>query len=234
MAQPSSSGSREENLRVEGLTRIFLRPIGTPLPLGFLGLAVGTLVVAGVELGWLPLAESPQAGYVLILLTFPAQVVSSVFGFLARDTVAGTGMGILAGSWLTIGVFLLTSPAGSRSAVLGLFLLVAGPAVLVSVVTAAFGKVAVALVMLATGTRFVLTGIYEFHGGVGWEYAAGWTGVALCVIAFYVSLALEVEGVKRRTVLPVLRWGKGRQVIDGGMLDEVEAVEHEPGVREQL
>jgi uncharacterized protein len=30
-----------------------LRPIGNPLPLGFLALAGGTLLVSGLQLGWL-------------------------------------------------------------------------------------------------------------------------------------------------------------------------------------
>jgi uncharacterized protein len=33
--------------------RIVLRPIGNPLPLGFLALAAATLLVSGLQLGWL-------------------------------------------------------------------------------------------------------------------------------------------------------------------------------------
>ena len=40
-------------------TRIVLRPIGNPLPLGFLALAAGTLLVSGLQLGWLQ--EPPRA-----------------------------------------------------------------------------------------------------------------------------------------------------------------------------
>lgn len=35
-------------------TRIVLRPLGNPLPLGFLALATATLLVGRQQLGWLP------------------------------------------------------------------------------------------------------------------------------------------------------------------------------------
>jgi uncharacterized protein len=38
---------------VSAAARIVLRPIGNPLPLGFLVLAGGTLMVSGLQLGWL-------------------------------------------------------------------------------------------------------------------------------------------------------------------------------------
>lgn len=39
-------------------TRVFLRPLATPLPLGFLGLFFATMLMAGLELGWVPVADS--------------------------------------------------------------------------------------------------------------------------------------------------------------------------------
>ena len=38
-------------------TRVVLRPIATPLPLGFLALGVATLSFAVVQLGWIPSTE---------------------------------------------------------------------------------------------------------------------------------------------------------------------------------
>ncbi len=34
-------------------SRIMLRPLGNPLPLGFIALAGGTLLVSGLQLEWL-------------------------------------------------------------------------------------------------------------------------------------------------------------------------------------
>jgi succinate-acetate transporter protein len=95
--------------------QVFLRPVANPLPLGFLALAGATLLVSGLQLEWLKPTEGAQVGLILIAFVFPLQLVVSVFGFLARDVVAGTGMGILAGTWLSVGLIRLTGEPGSTS-----------------------------------------------------------------------------------------------------------------------
>ena len=90
------SGPRPQRLGgVEHAARIVLRPIGDPLPLGFLALAGGTLLISGLQLGWLQESDSLD---VARRVRLPLQLVASIFGFLARDVVAGTGMGVLAGT----------------------------------------------------------------------------------------------------------------------------------------
>jgi hypothetical protein len=42
----------------ETLTRITLRPIANPLPVGFLALAGGTLLLSGLQLGWVDRARA--------------------------------------------------------------------------------------------------------------------------------------------------------------------------------
>src|SRR5919202_3572728 len=75
---------------------IFLRPIATPLALGFLALGGATLVLSGLQLGWFAPQESMYAALALISFGFPLQLLASIFGFLSRDPAAATGMGILA------------------------------------------------------------------------------------------------------------------------------------------
>lgn len=117
-----------------GLSRIVLRPIGSPLPLGFIALGAGSVALSGLQIGWLPTAESHQVALVLLVLVAPLQLLSSVFGFLARDSVGGTGMGTLAGTWLAVGTVTITSPAGSTTRVLGLVLLFISAGLLVPIV----------------------------------------------------------------------------------------------------
>jgi succinate-acetate transporter protein len=81
---------------------VFLRPLANPLPLGFLALAGATLLVSGLQLEWLQPSDGMDVALILTAFVFPLQLVASVFGFLARDVVAGTGMGILAGTWLAV------------------------------------------------------------------------------------------------------------------------------------
>lgn len=214
--------------------RVVLRPIGNPLPLGFLGLSVATLVLAGLNLGFLPSSEQHQVALILLVFAFPLQAVATVFGFLARDAVVASGIGVQAGSWATIGILLLTSPPGRRSDTLGLFLIVAATALLSAVAVAAHSKLVPALVMAGTSVRFALTGVFEWSGQAVWKHASGWEGLALAGLALYAAVALDLESVRHRTVLPLLRHGAGRAAIDGPPAAQVAGVEHEAGVREQL
>jgi uncharacterized protein len=131
-----------------------LRPIGNPLPLGFLALAGATLLVSGLQLGWLSESEGRNVALILIAFVFPLQLVTALFGYLGRDVVAGTGMGILCGTWLSVGLVTLTSPAGSTSDALGLFLLLAAVAMLVPASAAASGKLVAVAVLGTTALRF--------------------------------------------------------------------------------
>ena len=199
--------------------RVTLRPIGNPLPLGFLALAGGTLLVSALQLEWLKPTEGENVALILIAFVFPLQLLASVFGFLARDVAAGTGMGLLSGTWLSIGLVLLTSDPGATSDALGLFLLLAAVAMLVPAAAAATGKLAAAAVLGTTALRFATTGLYELTAAEGWKTLAAIVGLALCALALYAALAMALEDALQRTVLPL------------GRRDEIEG---EPGVREQL
>lgn len=215
-------------------TRVVLRPVATPLPLGFLALALATTGFAALQLGWIPPTEGRVVALTAIVATVPLQLLASVLGFLARDPVAGTGMGLLAGTWAVAGFATLTSPPGTASRGLGVVLVVAGVAMSVPAVVAATSKVVPAAVMGLAGTRFVVTGIYEVTGSAGWKTAAGWVGIALAAVALYAALALELEGVRERTVLPVGRRGAGGAAMSGhGPLDPADLLK-EAGVRPQL
>lgn len=220
--------------RREDMTRIFLRPVATPMALGFLALGGATFILSGAQLGWFPPQETRYVAFVLMAFAFPLQLLSAVFGFLARDTVAATGMGILATSWLTVGLVKYASEPNSTSSVLGTFLLFAGAALLVPATGSAFGKLVPALVLLTAGLRFFLTGLYQLTADADIQYAAGIVGLVLFAIAFYAALALEIEDVRRKTVLPLLRLGAGKASVEGNMEDQLERVEREAGVREQL
>jgi uncharacterized protein len=200
-------------------SRIMLRPLGNPLPLGFIALAGGTLLVSGLQLKWLEPAEGTQVALVLIAFVFPLQLVASVLGFLARDVVAGTGMGILSGTWLSIALVTLTGQPGATSDALGLFLLLAAVAMLVPAATAAAGKLVATAVLATTSLRFATTGLYQLTASDGWKATAGAVGLLLCALALYAALAMALEDALGRAVLPLGR----RAAIDG-----------EPGIRDQL
>jgi uncharacterized protein len=214
-------------------TRVVLRPLATPLPLGFLALAVATLAFASVQLSWIPQSEGATVALGVLVLTVPLQLLAAIMGFLARDPVAATGMGILSGTWGAACLATLTSPPGAASAGLGVILLASAACLLVPAV-AARTKLVPALVIAGSATRFALTGIAEIDGGQTWMTVAGWVGIALAVVSGYAALALELEGSESRTVLPLGRTGPSGRALDGQLDDQVRRVGTEPGVRQQL
>jgi succinate-acetate transporter protein len=213
--------------------RVVLRPIATPLPLGFLALAVATTAFAAVQLGWVPADEGRTVALGVLALTVPMQLVAAVMGFLARDPVAATGMGILSGTWGAVCLATLTSPPGATSEGLGVVLVGSAVCLLVPA-AAATSKVVPALVVLTSAVRFGVTGVAHLDGGRSWMEAAGWVGIVLAVLSVYAALALELEGARGRTVLPLGRRGAGRQALDGRLGDQLGDVATEPGVRQQL
>jgi uncharacterized protein len=215
-------------------TRVVLRPLATPLPLGFLALALATTVFSAVQLGWIPPAEGRVAAITAIAATVPLQFAASVWGFLGRDPVAATGMGLLSGIWAVAGFTTLTSPPGTASDGLGVLLLVGGASMFVPAAAAVGTKIAPAAVMGLAGTRFLVTGVYELTGSTAWKAAAGWVGILLAVVAFYAALALELEGARERTVLPVGRRGAGAAAMGGESSADPAALAREAGVRSQL
>ncbi|MHB1497177.1 MAG: GPR1/FUN34/YaaH family transporter [Acidimicrobiales bacterium] len=215
-------------------TRVVLRPMANPLSLGFLGLAFATTLFSGLELGWVPASEGKILALAVLVFTVPVQFIACVFGFLTRDLVASSGMGVLAGTWASTALTTLVSPPGSTSPALGLVLVVSAAAVLMPATGAARSKLLAASVNIATALRWLVTAGFEFSDVTAWEVAAGWMGIALGVLALYASLAFEIEDQVRKTVLPTFRRKAGTTAMKGDLAAQVAAVANEAGVRKQL
>ena len=110
--QAETAAVEEARRRVEALTRIIVRPIGSPIGLGLFGLGAATLVLAGLQLGWVEQAEGKKVALILIAFPFLAQLLASIWSTLARDGVASTAMGVLALTWLATALVLLSSKPG--------------------------------------------------------------------------------------------------------------------------
>jgi uncharacterized protein len=228
------SASGREAMPPERAARILLRPIGNPLPLGFLALSAATLLVSGLQLGWLQATDGAAVALILLAFVFPLQLLASIFGFLGRDLVAGTGMGVLAGTWLSVALVTLDSEPGATSDALGLFLLIAGVAMLIPASAASTGKVVPTLVLTTTSVRFATTGLYQLTASGTWEDLAGIIGLILCALALYAALAMALEDAWRAPVLPLARREGGEEALTGGLDAQLEGIESEAGVRQQL
>ena len=215
-------------------TRVVLQPVATPLPLGFLALVLVTTVFSALQLGWVPPSDGRVAALTAVAATVPLQLLAAVMGFRARDPVAATGMGVLAGTWGVVGLTTLTSPPGATSEALGVLLIAAGLAMFVPAASAVTAKIVPAAVMGLAGLRFLVTGGYQLTSSAGWKSAAGWVGLLLALVGLYAALALELEGSHDRTILPLGRRGPSRAAVLGDAPLDPGALADEPGVRPQL
>ena len=210
--------------------RVVLRPIGAPLPLGFLALAVGSLVLAGLQLHWISTTQGHMVAVCLLALVVPLQLISCLISMLARDTIAATGMGLLAGTWLSIGTVLHASTPGAVSGGLGLLLISSAGALLTVALAAVVTKPLATVVIGTTAVRFACAGVYELTDRPGWETATGVIGVVLTGLAWYAALALLLENVSGRPLLPTLRPVSAATRTEA-LTNDLSDLAVEPGVR---
>ncbi|SEL95241.1 GPR1/FUN34/yaaH family protein [Blastococcus sp. DSM 46786] len=214
--------------------RITLRPLGSAVPLGFFVFGTGMAVLGGIGLGWIPIPQVPQAGVLLLTFVAPLELIAAVFAFLSRDGLAGTGLGVFAGSWATVGVQYLVGRPGSTSVVLGLYLLTFAAVVLLLGVIATNGQLLLAVILFVAAVRTLLAGLYELPAATGLQTAAGTLSLAITVLAFYGAAALLLEDTAHRTVLPLGRRNQARTALDQPLAQQTEQLEQEAGVRRNL
>ena len=212
--------------------RIFLRPIGTPLTVGLSGLAIASLVESGLSLRWLAPTQVHDVGLILIAVPFVLQLLACVFSYLARDGAAGAALGVLATTWLGLGLVHLVSRPASTSGALGLLLLGASGVLIMSGLAIGIAKPLPAAVFTLAALRFALSGIYQLGAASGWEHTGGIIGLVVTGLAAYAVLAFELEGQRHRPVLPTFRLGQGHQALAGTGVAQLDALANEAGVRE--
>jgi succinate-acetate transporter protein len=219
---------------LRGQVRINVRPLASPSTVGLFGLATGTFVLSGLQLGWVPKEQGHQVALTLIGFSFVAQLFAAIVATLARDGVVASAMAVLSLTWLVTGMVLWVSEPAATSDALGMVLLVSCVTMALIGVTTATTKVVPGLVFLTASVRFGLTAIYELSAESPWKTAAGVVGLALAAIALYTGWAFLLESSAKRTVLPLGRRGQGKLAIDGSLLEQVSGAANEPGVRLQL
>lgn len=212
-----------------------LRPIGSSLPLGTFALVPSGLLLAGTQLGWFSIADQKMIPFLLLGFAVPLMAIASVFAFLGRDALVGTGFGIFSGTWLAYSLASLSGPPGQVSHALGVFFLAVGAIfVMLTGGGLAGGKAAAGVIILVASARFLLSGLYELTNSAGVEHVAGIVGLVFVGVAAYVGFAALVEDSARRSVLPIGRRGSARAAFASGVDAQLDQLEHEAGVRQQL
>lgn len=212
--------------------RIYLRPIGSPLSIGMAGLGIASLIQSGYDLRWIAGSEALKAGLILIAVPFVMQGLATIFAYLARDGAAGGALGVLASTWLAVGLVHVAAHADRRSGALGLLLLASAGMLGLAAVAVMSAKPLPATVFGLEALRFAGAGIYELGGPTFWRDFAGIAGLVVIAGAAYCALAFALEDQQRRPVLPTLRRGRGRAAVVGAPAEALDDVLHDPGVRQ--
>jgi uncharacterized protein len=216
--------------------RVVLTPIATPLPLTFVGLMVASLLLSGLELGWVPASETHTAGWVL--LGVPLPLVAAVFGFHARSATAATGSSTLAAAWLGIALALINTAPGAFNPSHAVGMLAIGVAAALLIPAASdlrAGAPLAAAVLVLASARFTVSAIAALAESSGALDAAAVLGLVVAAAAFYGALALELEDNSvEDTLLPTFRFRQSAQALNAGLDAQVETLENEAGVRKNL
>jgi succinate-acetate transporter protein len=213
------------------MTRIVLRPIGSPLPLGYFTVAIDNVLVSTLQWGVLPVADR-RAVALIVFPAFIVQAIAGLFALGARDSIAGTMMLSFATTWLVDALVLYLDPPGAAAAI-GIFYVVF--AVFISFILAsALLKRALAAVLAVAAPRFLIAGVAEIIGNHGLSQASAVLGFLLAAVAGYTAFALLMEDSRGREVLPIGRLGAARQATHGSLAYELRDIQRQAGVRRTL
>ena len=218
----------------ETITRIVVRPLASALPLGFFAFAIGTTLLATVELKWIPKSESLAVVIVLLGYVAPLEFIPCIFGFLSRDTGAATTMGIFSMGWVVLGLNFLMFGTAAKSTTLGIFMILDSLAIFSLSFASMSAKPLMGVILSLSAVRFLLAAVIQLGGGTAVSIAAGAVGLLTGVLALYGGLALLLEDTRQKSVLPVLRRRAAEQSLEGTLHDQLARLEKEAGVRQQL
>ena len=219
----------EADLR--SMTRIVLRPIGSPMPLGFFTVAIDSVLFSALQWGLLP-ATDRRAAALIVFPAFVVQTIVGIFAFLGRDSIAATLMMSFATTWLVDALIFYVDPPGA-SAALGIFFIVF--AVFAAFMLAsALPKRALAAVLVVAVPRFLVAGVAELTGSQALSRAGAVLGFLLAAVALYTAFALLMEDSRGHEVLPIGRLAMARQATHGSLAMQLRDIEHQAGVRRTL
>ncbi|CAM5655000.1 GPR1/FUN34/yaaH family protein OS=Kitasatospora aureofaciens OX=1894 GN=GCM10010502_04770 PE=3 SV=1 [Kitasatospora aureofaciens] len=226
---PTAGTGAEPNLHA--MTRITLRPIASPMPLGFFTVAISSVVTSSLQLGLIDGAHR-QAVALTVFSAFVLQLLVSVLAFGARDVIAATLMGGFAGAWLANGLVTSTDAHGGGQ-VLGVMNLTFTVFAALMASVAKPKKVLWVLLLIAV-PRYFVAGLYGLSGAAWLGQAAGALGMLLAAVAMYAAYALMLEELRGREALWIGRSGHVREAMHAGLADQLNRLERQAGVRRTL
>lgn len=228
---PEAGPGRRFEPDLRSMTRINLRPIASPMPLGFFTVAIASVMTGCAQLGLFE-ADARAAVALCVLPAFALQFLVSVLAFGARDVIAATLMAVFAGSWLAYAL-VMVGGADDGPRVLGVFnlaLLCFGA--LMTAVTRP--KRALWLVLAVSLPRWAATGLSGLTGTEWLTRTSGALGLLVALVATYAAFALMLEDMRSEEVLPIGRSGPAHAAVEGDLTVQLRNLERQAGVRRTL
>jgi succinate-acetate transporter protein len=229
--EPTLQAGRHFERDLRPMTRITLRPIATPMPVGFFSVAIASFIVGSMQLGLL----GEDAHLAVALTVFPAFVLQLIVGILAfgaRDVLAATLMACFSGTWLASSLVLaFDPPSGVR--VLGVLNLVFAAFALM-MASVAHRKRSMWLVLCVAVPRFAVAALANLTGVAWLGHISGALGMLLALAALYAAFALMLEDMRGEEVLPVGRRGPAHDAVQGNLAVQLRDLERQAGVRRTL
>jgi succinate-acetate transporter protein len=213
------------------MTRINLRPIASPMPVGFFAVAIASVIVGSLQLGFLG-DDAHRAVALTILPAFVLQFLVSILAFGARDVLAATLMACFAGTWLASSLVLAVDPPGGTKVLGVLNLVFACFALLMASV--AQRKRAMWFVLCVAVPRFAVAALFNLTGVEWLSPVSGALGLLLAVVATYAAFALMLEDMRGEQVLPIGRSGPAHTAVEGDLAVQLRNLERQAGVRRTL
>src|ERR1700691_6115500 len=164
------------------MTRIALRPIGSPMSSGFFTVAIDSVLFSALQWGVLPAADQ-RAAALIVFPAFVVQVIVGIFAFLGRDSIAATLMMSFATTCLIDALIFYVDPPGAAAAI-GIFFIVFS-VFAAFMLASALPKRALAAVLVVAVPRFLIAGIAEITGSPGVAQAGAVLGFLLAAVALY-------------------------------------------------
>lgn len=230
-SRPDAPTGRRFEPDLRSMTRINLRPIASPMPLGFFTVAIASVMTGCLQLGLFE-AEARAAVALCVLPAFALQFLVSILAFGARDVIAATLMGVFAGSWLAYSLVMFSGVADGLR-VLGVFNLafLFFGALMVAVTRP---KRALWFVLVVSLPRWAATGLSGLTGAEWLTRTSGVLGLLVALVAMYAAFALMLEDMRSEEVLPIGRSGPAHAAVEGDLAVQLRNLERQAGVRRTL
>jgi len=208
MQEPASGAGDRDGLRAS----IFLQPIAAPSVLGYFAGASGFLLF-GLWLGG-GIATTPKNAIslfpFLLLFSGIGQLAAAMWSYRARDAVAASIHGAWGGFWIAYGLLWLLDTAhvialpafGHGFQALGQWFIYMA-VITFTTAFAALGRSPgqfVSQVIAGAAATLACAGLIA--GSTGWQEAGGWVFVAASALFVYHAMALLLNAIFGRVVLP--------------------------------